>query len=144
MCLDSWTFPVTSMVIDFNNEGLPVVVSTLNANELLEVDEIAEGFRIGDNVDETLDAFDDFPTSDNVREVLNSEARSFSANVPFAKGTSGEYNQHSTNDNLYLMYESLHSRGFQNPQELKYFDFLEFSLQTIGNKENSPKNRDEL
>ena len=45
---------------------------------------------------------------------------------------------------LHDLYESLHSRGFTNPQEQSYFDFLESALSSIGHDEKNGQTAERL
>ena len=156
ICLDAWTFPVTSMVLDISNEELPVVVSTLNANELMEVDvlfdakhppeDVAEN---GLNYEKSELAGKFSPTNDVVDSKLHdsefhdSTVSNQKRQIDF-KSESDSLDTDSETS-LHLFYKSLYDRGFESPQQMKYHDFLESALKLIRNSYSMPeKGRDEL
>ena len=102
-CLNAYTFPVTSMILNFDDYQ-PHVISALNANQLLEV-----GVEVMEEEEEEEEVLEE-GTSEMTEEEMAERA----------------------NLKLHDLYESLHSRGFTNPQEQSYFDFLESALSSIG------------
>ena len=149
ICLDAWTFPVTSIIIDFTNEDQPVVVSTLNANELLEVEDmfhVNEAESVGEMTMEYAEQSDEFSRNGaervdgshlhGAKPFDSKERRKNGPSMIGADGSDTDNDRNVNNDrktSLHLFYESLYNRGFQSPQEFKYHDFLESALKLVGN-----------